>query len=140
MYRQTGRYATPAGHEAVWAVYTSVQAWPSWSQDIQRAGLDGPFVAGAWGRVKFARVPEGRFDVTQLDAAAGTFTIVARLFGGLLKVTFFHELTPITAGTQITESADFRGPLAPVLGFVERRRVRRQWPKAMRAMTAMAMH
>jgi hypothetical protein len=138
MYRQTGRYATTADAASVWDVYTSVKAWPLWSQDIQRATLEGPFVAGRSGRVKFARVPEGRFDITELDESAGVFTIVARLFGGLLRVTFFHELTAIPSGTQITESADFGGLLAPILGFIERRRLRRQWPHAMRAMTAMA--
>lgn len=83
-------------------------------------------------------MPEGRFDVTALDREAGTFTIVARLFGGLLGVEFFHEVTAIPAGTQITESQDFGGLLAPLLGLVERRRICRRWPIAMRAMTAMA--
>lgn len=138
MYRQTGRYATPARRDALWDLYTSAEAWPLWSQEIQRASFEGPFVAGRTGRVKFSRVPEGRFDVTQVDERAGTFTIRARLFGGLFKVTFWHELAAIPSGTQITEIADFGGPLAPVLGFVERRRVRRMWPLAMRAMTAMA--
>jgi hypothetical protein len=139
MLRQTGRYATVADSEAVWAAYTSVELWPQWSEDIERASLAGPFSAGNSGRVKFARVPEGRFDVTQVDREAGTFTVVARLFGGLLRVTFFHAVTPVTAGTQITESADFGGLLAPVLGLIERRRIRRKWPRAMREMTAIAL-
>jgi hypothetical protein len=138
MYRQTGRFATQAHHDHVWDAYTSVRLWPQWSEDIERASLSGPFVAGNSGRVKFARVPEGRFDITHLDREAGTFTIVARLFGGMLKVTFFHEVAPITAGTHITESASFSGLLAPLLGLIERRRIRRKWPRAMRAMTAIA--
>ena len=138
MYRQTGRYATSADRDALWELYTSAESWPVWSQEIERASFEGPFVPGRSGRVKFSRVPEGRFDVTQVDAAAGTFTIRARLFAGLFTVTFWHELAAIPAGTQITETADFGGPLAPLLGLVERRRVRRKWPLAMRAMTAMA--
>jgi hypothetical protein len=137
MYPQTGRYATTAHIDDVWDVYTSVKAWPQWSEDIERATLDGPFIAGKSGRVKFARVPEGRFEVTMLEAPRA-FTIVAHLFGGLLKVRFYHELTAIPAGTQITERADFTGLLAPIAGFVNRRRLRRQWPHAMRAMTEMA--
>jgi hypothetical protein len=139
MYRQTGRYASRAHRSAIWPLYTSADAWPLWSEDIQRASFEGPFVAGRSGRVKFARVPEGRFDVTQVDEQAGTFTIVARLFGGLLRVRFFHELTTIPSGTQITEIADFTGPLAPVLGLVEQRRLRRRWPLAMRSLTEMAL-
>jgi hypothetical protein len=139
MFRQTGRYATTADAELVWEAYTSVELWPQWSEDIERASLTGPFTAGNSGRVKFARVPEGRFDVAQADREAGTFTIVARLFGGLLRVTFFHEVTAIPAGTQITETAEFSGVLAPVLGLIERRRIRRKWPRAMREMTAIAL-
>ena len=139
MHRQTGRYATVAEPDRVWEAYTDVDLWSQWSEDIERASLSGPFTAGNSGRVKFARVPEGRFDITQVDREAGTFTIVARLFGGLLKVTFFHALTPVSAGTQITETADFTGLLAPLLGFIERRRIRRKWPRAMREMTAHAL-
>ena len=138
MHRQTGRFATPADADRVWAVYTSVDAWPRWSEDIERATLDEPFAPGAEGRVKFAKVPEGSFSVTTLDREAGTFTVVARLFAGLLTVTFFHEVTAIPAGAQITERADFGGLLAPVLGLIERRRIRKRWPEAMRTMTALA--
>ena len=82
--------------------------------------------------------PEGSFSVTALDREAGTFTVVARLFAGLLTVTFFHEVTAIPAGTQITEHADFGGLLAPVLGLIERRGIRRRWPGAMRTLTSLA--
>jgi hypothetical protein len=139
MHRQTGRFATVADPDRVWDAYTDVELWSQWSEDIERASLTGPFTVGNSGRVKFARVPEGRFAITQLDREARTFTIVARLFGGLLKVTFFHELTAVPAGTQITETADFAGVLAPLLGFIERRRIRRRWPRAMREMTALAL-
>jgi hypothetical protein len=138
VYKQTGRYETTVPREDVWAVYTSVPSWPEWSEDIERAHLDGgSFATGSHGRIKFKQVPESRFDIVAVEAPE-SYVIVAQLFWGLLKVTFDHELTSITAGTQIMESADFSGPLAPLLGLIERPRVRRQWPKAMRAMTALA--
>jgi hypothetical protein len=137
MYRQTGRYATTADRQAVWDVYTDVSTWSQWSEDIQRATMIGPFGAGRSGRVKFAKVPESRFDVT-LVVEPVTYVLTARLFWGLLNVTFDHDLVAIPSGTQITESADFTGLLAPVIGFIERRRLRKQWPLAMKAMTEMA--
>jgi hypothetical protein len=138
MFLQVGRYETTAGRDAVWAVYTSVPAWSQWSTDIERAHLEGgPFEAGSWGTCKFSGVPEARFDVISVDAPV-EYVLRTRLFYGLVKVTFDHKLTAITAGTQIMESADFSGPLAPLLGFFLRRRIRRQWPGAMRALTQLA--
>lgn len=59
MLRQTGRYATAVDADRVWAVYTSVDAWPCWSSDIQRASMDAPFEPGRHGRVKFHTCPRG---------------------------------------------------------------------------------
>jgi hypothetical protein len=128
-------YDSDAPIEALWPLYTSAVAWPRWADDIEWATAEGRFEAGLEGTVKYRGLPRAPFSVLGADAPR-LFRIRLRL--PLTTVTFDHRLTPIRTGTRIQERIDFGGLLAPILGLVERSRIRRDWPAAMAKMTALA--
>jgi len=135
MWTTEETFDSDAPVEALWPLYTSAEAWPRWADDIEWAHAEGHFEAGLEGRVKYSGLPAASYTVTGADRPR-TFSIRLKLL--LTHITFDHRLTPRDGGTRIDERIDFGGLLAPLLGLIERSRIRRDWPKAMAKMTALA--
>ena len=123
----------PIAH--VWDVYTAVDLWPRWSDDIAWADIDGPYRPGARGRMKFRGLPKASWMVISTDHPRAFVSEVDFRFA---RLTFEHELAPHAGGTRIVERVDFGGPLGLLVGLRERGRWRRRWPAAMGAMSEIA--
>jgi uncharacterized protein YndB with AHSA1/START domain len=127
----------PAPPEFVWPFYTEPTAWPRWSADIEHASARGELKAGAEGRCKYRMLPEGTFRVVSFDPPH-SFTLDWVTLA--THVRFDHELTPMGAhGTHVRERISFSGLLAPILGLLERPRIRTDWPRAMDCLGALAL-
>lgn len=137
MMAASATYHASSPPEAIWAVYTDVGLWPRWSDDILWAEISGPYVTGAHGRMRFKGLPATDWEVIDADPP-GRFRSVVRLPLGLARLEFDHVIAPGPDGSRITESVDFRGPLAPVVGLLQRGRWLRRWPTAMGQMCVLA--
>src|SRR5947208_1441497 len=107
--------------ETLWPLYTSAKAWPRWSDDMHWSHSGGRLEAGVQVRVEFRGLPASSYTVTGVDPPH-SFTIHMRML--LTTVQFDHRLTARDQGTRIEERIDFRGLLAPLLGLIERSRIR----------------
>jgi uncharacterized protein YndB with AHSA1/START domain len=127
----------PAPPEFVWPFYTDPEQWPKWSADIERADVEGPMEKGARGHCKYRMLPEGEFRVVSFDRPH-SFTLDWVTLA--THVHFQHDLTPTGAhGTHVRERISFSGLLAPILGLLERPRIRTDWPRAMDCLGALAL-
>jgi uncharacterized protein YndB with AHSA1/START domain len=127
----------PAPPEFVWPLYTEPTAWPRWSADIEHASIRGEMTVGAEGRCKYRMLPEGTFRVVSFDPPH-SFTLDWVTLA--MHVRFDHELTAVGAhATHVRERISFSGLLAPILGLLERPRIRTGWPRAMECLGALAL-
>ena len=127
----------PAPPEFVWPLYTEPAQWRRWSADIERANVKGLLGEGARGRCKYRMLPEGEFRVVSFDPPR-SFTLDWVTLA--THVRFEHELAPMGAhGTHVRERISFSGLFAPILGLLERPRIRTDWPRAMDCLGALAL-
>jgi Polyketide cyclase / dehydrase and lipid transport len=96
---------TAAPVAQVWRRYADVAAWPEWMVGVESAALDGPFAAGACGRL----IPAGRAPVplriVSVAAPLGYVSETELVPGAALRIE--HELQELPAGgTRITHRAN----------------------------------
>jgi len=133
-----GTFQTDTPMEAVWEEYTDASCWHIWTKDIKWATLEGPLRDGAEGRVKYTGVPASPYRLSGVDRPH-SFVIRLRILGGMVKVSFDHALIARhPEGTTIHERIGFGGPLGWLFGLLQRRRIERNWPKAMAQMAERA--
>lgn len=95
--------------QAVYRVWADVAAWPRWDPDTRQAWLDGPFVAGARGRLR----PRKGFSVRMKLVEAvldQRFTVECPVLGNTLR--FEHELIIVSGAVEVTHRVSFEGWLS----------------------------
>ncbi|QYF93273.1 SRPBCC family protein [Massilia sp. PAMC28688] len=119
--------------DKVMACYSDVAGWPRWDPDTRQASIDGPFRAGATGRLRPAKgfaVPMRFTSVTE-----HSFTVEAP--APLCKMRFEHELVPVAGGTRVTHRVSFEGLLAGFFRRLVGARVRTGLPVTMASLKQM---
>lgn len=114
-----------ASPQDVYRVWADVAAWPQWDPDTRRAWLDGPFIAGARGRLH----PRKGFSVRMALVEAvpdQRFTVECPVLGSVMR--FEHELAPASGAVRVTHRVSFRGWLARWLARTVGADVRRGLP------------
>lgn len=112
----TGSRAAP---RAVWDAWIDVARW-SESEHIESARIDGEFRPGAVITSKAKGLPRANVKVTRVEPP-GLWADESTSPG--IRMTFEHVIEPTPDGTVITERAQIRGPLAPLVGPLLRRRL-----------------
>ena len=102
----THTLSTTARAEAVWALWTDVQTWPSWDDELEAATLDGPFREGARGRLRPTSGLSARFMIE--DVVPGrAYTLATRLPLGWLRVR--RTLNVAGDRVELTHAVTFSG-------------------------------
>lgn len=76
---------TTASPEALWAVWTDVDGWPTWDTELASSTLDGPFEDGAEGTLTPQSGPPSRFRIEDVEPKRA-YTLATRLPFGALRV------------------------------------------------------
>jgi uncharacterized protein YndB with AHSA1/START domain len=111
--------------DRVWAVFTDVQQWPSWTSSVTSVeALDGPAIeVGHRFRIKQPRLPGLIWQVTEVDAPR-SWTWVVRSSGATTSAK--HEISPQRASECVaTQTIEHRGVFGVLAGFLTRRLTRR---------------
>ena len=124
-----------ASPEKVFSLYQAVSAWQAWDPDVERASIDGPFVAGAVGRLKPSGAPESRIIFTDVVPDV-SFSVECRL--PLCSMRFEHELSRASSGTRALHRVSFLGPLAWFFGRVIGSKIRQGLPGTLRGLKTAA--
>ncbi|MBV9879451.1 MAG: SRPBCC family protein [Gemmatirosa sp.] len=114
MWTTTASAESSAPPAAVWRRYVDVAAWRAWDDGIADSSLDGPFVAGARGRLRPAGGPALAFVLTDVEPERrfADRTPVPHPLVPLAFIELEHRLQPTaTGGTRITHTARIGGPL-----------------------------
>jgi hypothetical protein len=104
---------------AVWEAWIDVARWSD-SEHIESARIDGEFQPGAVITSKAKGLPRGTLKVTRVEPPA-LWADESTSPG--VRMTFDHVIEPTPDGTVVTERADIRGPLAPLVAPLLRRRL-----------------
>jgi uncharacterized protein YndB with AHSA1/START domain len=111
--------------DRVWAVFTDVQQWPSWTPSVTSVeALDGPAIeVGHRFRIKQPWLPGLVWQVTEVDAPR-SWTWMVRSVGATTCAE--HEISPRGAsGCVVTQTIEQNGGLGVLAGFLTRRLTRR---------------
>jgi len=109
--------------EVVWAVFTDVERWPTWTRSVTSVELiDGPMRLGAKARIRQPQLPTVVWTVTDWDPGR-SWTWTATGPGARTQAS--HVLTASGAGTIAEQSIVSSGPIGRLLAFVWRSLTRR---------------
>jgi uncharacterized protein YndB with AHSA1/START domain len=114
--RSVDSTATP---EAVWAIWSDTDAWPTWNPDVTKIRLDGPLRNGATGVMTTAGGRTHDIVIGSVDPGR-EFVLETRVLPGAL-FQFVCRVQPSGTGrTRISQGIRMRGPLAwlyaPMMG------------------------
>jgi uncharacterized membrane protein len=101
--------------EQVWAVMSDVERWHEWTASIRSVKRTnaGPFRIGARARVHQPGLPPADWVVTALEEGR-FFDWESRAPG--IRVLARHRVDPAGAGSRVTLSIQYSGPLGNVFG------------------------
>ena len=109
--------------EVVWAVFTDVERWPTWTRSVTSVELiDGPMRLGARARIRQPQLPTVVWTVTDWNPGR-SWTWTAAGPGARTQAS--HVLTASGAGTIAEQSIVSSGPIGRLLAFVWRSLTRR---------------
>lgn len=118
------RIEIDASIDRVWDLTMDVEAWPAHTPSMTSVERldDTPLGVGSQARIKQPAQPTRVWTVTELEPrtrfAWSTKAMGTRMTGG-------HELEECDGGTTNTLTIEIEGPLAPLMGFLMRRPIRR---------------
>ncbi|GAA2098507.1 SRPBCC family protein [Actinomadura alba] len=114
-----------AAPEAVWAVLTDVERWPSWTESMTRVSRleDGELGLGSTARVEQPGLPASVWTVTEHEPGR-SFSWTSKA-AGITTVGGHHILAGPNGTTSVRLTLRQTGPLAPVIGLLLSRRSRR---------------
>jgi uncharacterized membrane protein len=113
-----------ASVDRVWELTMDVEAWPAHTPSMTSVErLDAtPLAVGSQARIKQPAQPERVWTVTTFEPrqrfAWSTKAMGTRMTGG-------HQLEERNGGTTNTLTVDIEGPLAPLMGLLMRRPIRK---------------
>lgn len=105
---------TSASPAQVWRVWSDVNHWPDWNPDMKASRIDGPLKLGATGVIDTRS--GGKHDVVVTHYEEGrSFELESTALPGT-KMAIRASITPVNAGSRITQGFEPRGLLAPIVG------------------------
>ena len=104
--------------EVVWAVFSDVELWPTWTRSVTSVELiDGPMRLGAKARIRQPRLPTVVWEVTKWEPGR-SWTWTAASPGARTEAS--HVLTASGGQTVAEQSIAPWGPLGRLAAFVWR--------------------
>jgi uncharacterized membrane protein len=109
--------------EVVWAVFTDVERWPTWTRSVTSVELiDGPMRLGAKARIRQPQLPTVVWTVTDWNPGR-SWTWTATGPGARTQAS--HVLAASGTGTIAEQSIIQSGPIGRLLAFMWRSLTRR---------------
>jgi hypothetical protein len=97
--------------ERVWEVWTDVDQWSAWQDDVEYARIEGAFTTGAVIRFKPKGGPKVRIELTDVQAP---LRYVDTTYLPLARMVDVHELVQTEDGLEVRNTLTMTGPLAYV--------------------------
>ena len=95
--------------EKVWDIWSNVEQWPAWDNDLDYCEMKGAFEAGSEFILKPKSGPKVKITLSEV-VPHKQFTDYCRFPGA--KMFDYHELADTPDGLRITNTVTVKGPLA----------------------------
>lgn len=110
MWIQTYEKTFPnVSKDEVWRLWTDINNWPSWHQDLEYCKLQGDFAIGQYFWLKPKGMPAVKIRITAIEAGS-SFTDCTQFFGAQMFDT--HTLLKTPEGLKLTNTLRVSGPLS----------------------------
>lgn len=119
---------TTASRENIWNLWTDVQNWSRWDDELECSELNGKFTEGEKGILKAKKGPKSKFELI-LVSELNEFT--SRSFLPLAKMDFTHRMSEKNGELFITHGIEIKGVLSFLFSKVIGEKLIRELPKAM---------
>lgn len=94
--------------ENIWKLWTDIQNWPKWHDDLEYCNMNGPFKVGNYFMLKPKGMKAVKITLTEINH--GTFfTDCTKFLGAKMYDTHMVEQTP--DGVKLTNKLVVKGPL-----------------------------
>ena len=126
---------TKAKPEAIWALWSKIETWPTWDHGIEGGKVDGPFVAGARGWLKPKGGPKVKFQLLDVQENKHFHD---RSFLPLTHLDFIHTVEREGENTIVTHQVEMNGLLTFIFSRVIGTGIKHDLPAAMEKLIEMA--
>ena len=120
---------------AVWQILSDVSTWSVWDQELEYSSINGPFVAGTTGKVKFKNSPELPMQLTLVKPQT-LWDCTIKLLGA--RFLSSHLVVESGDKTYVTFTTEVKGPLAFFWAFLIGRNTKKKVPVEMLMMVKKA--
>lgn len=122
-----------ANSSDVWKVWANVSGWPNWDDELEWSNIEGPFSVGTEGTLKPKDWSPLKFKITEVVEGREFKDVTIMPFGTTLE--FHHHTENLDSSRcRITHRVNCKGPLAPILRFTLRRKLKTKMPRALKAL------
>ena len=102
---------TKAGTMAVWRLWSDVEGWNRWDEEVEWSRLHGPFEVGVRGVLKPRGGPKTSFETTEIWWERA---FVDRTRLPLARMDFLHEMESVEGGTRTMHGVRISGSFSPI--------------------------
>ncbi len=126
---------TNATKEQIWNLWTDVENWNQWDNQVEFSKLKGHFEKGVYGILKPTKGPESKFKLISVEKLK-EFTTRASL--PLTKMDFTHEINEKNGTLYITHGVKMTGLLTFLFSKIIGQKIINELPNAMKKLSEMA--
>ena len=106
MWNKEVTIKTSATKEQIWNLWTEVDKWKNWDEEVEYSKLNGKFEVGSSGILKPKKGPKSKFVILS-ENKLSEFT--TRSFLPLTKMDFTHKMTIKGNELYITHGVEIKG-------------------------------
>ncbi len=121
--------------ETIWQLWTDVNNWPTWQEDLDYCKLEGAFSVGNHFMLKPKGVKAFKIELTEIEDER-KFTDCTTFFGAKMYDT--NELEETKEGLRLTSTLKVTGPLRFLWGKLVAQNVAHSAPQQMEALVEQA--
>lgn len=121
--------------KAIWKLWTDVDHWPTWHEDLEYCKMSGPFKVGSHFMLKPKGVPAVKIEIVEIDNGK-KFTDCTHFFGAKMYDT--HELEVTNEGLCLTNKLVVKGWLKWLWIMLVAKNVAKTVPDEMEALVKLA--
>ncbi len=126
---------TNATKEQIWKLWTNVENWNNWDNQVEFSKLNGKFEKGTYGILKPIKSPKSKF---QLISVENLRAFTTRSYLPLTKMDFTHELNEKKGKLYITHGVKITGVLTFLFSKIIGKKIIKELPDAMEQLSKMA--
>lgn len=126
---------TEATKEQIWKVWSDVQNWNKWDNEVKSSEIKGKFEQGTIGILKPKNGPKSKF---KLEYVNYPIEFISRSSLPLAKMDVTHKLTEINGKLFLTHGVEIRGVTSFLFSKIIGKKIIEELPKALRNLSKMA--